>query len=171
MGYVKDERPSTMMVNGFWNVGSYSYKAPRHLDEFVAGLKERKLIGSHCLGCGKVIVPLRNVCGRCHRKMDGRMVVSNRGTVTCFIVSPPLRKGKFTVLGMDPVDAGIIEDGEVIVPVFVRLDGSDSNINTVLMNCDPKEVFIGMRVQIVWAETPEGKLSDLEGVEPVGDGQ
>ena len=167
MGYIKDERPETIGAEGTWNISSYNYKGSRLMEEYVEVLKQKKLIGSLCPGCGKVIVPLRNLCGRCHRKMDGRKIVSNRGTITCFIVSPPMEKGKLKVLGMDPVETGLIKEGEVIIPVFVKFDGADSNTDTILLNVDPKAVHIGMRVQVLWAKEPQGALSDFEGVEPV----
>ena len=62
MGYVKEERPTTISVEGTWNIGSYHYKGSRLLEEYVKGLKQKKLIGSFCPGCGKVIVPPRNLC-------------------------------------------------------------------------------------------------------------
>ncbi len=167
MGYIKDERPETIGAEGTWNISSYNYKGSRLMEEYVEVLKQKKLIGSLCPGCGKVIVPLRNLCGRCHRKMDGRKIVSNRGTITCFIVSPPMEKGKLKVLGMDPVETGLIKEGEVIIPVFVKFDGADSNTDTILLNVDPKAVHIGMRVKVLWAKEPQGALSDFEGVEPV----
>ncbi len=167
MGYIKDERPETIGAEGTWNISSYNYKGSRLMEEYVEVLKQKKLIGSLCPGCGKVIVPPRNLCGRCHRKMDGRKIVSNRGTITCFIVSPPMERGKLKVLGMDPVETGLIKEGEVIIPVFVKFDGADSNTDTILLNVDPKAVHIGMRVQVLWAKEPQGALSDFEGVEPV----
>lgn len=167
MGYIKDERPETIGAEGTWNISSYNYKGSRLMGEYVEVLKQKKLIGSLCPGCGKVIVPPRNLCGRCHRKMDGRKIVSNRGTITCFIVSPPMEKGKLRVLGMDPVETGLIKEGEVIIPVFVKFDGADSNTDTILLNVDPKAVHIGMRVKVLWAKEPQGALSDFEGVEPV----
>ena len=167
MGYIKDERPETIGAEGTWNISSYNYKGSRLMEEYVEVLKQKKLIGSLCPGCGKVIVPPRNLCGRCHRKMDGRKIVSNRGTITCFIVSPPMEKGKLKVLGMDPVETGLIKEGEVIIPVFVKFDGADSNTDTILLNVDPKAVHIGMRVKVLWAKEPQGALSDFEGVEPV----
>jgi uncharacterized OB-fold protein len=167
MPYLKDERPETIMVDGDWQVGAYRYKAPRLLEEFAQGLKEKKLIGSLCRGCGKVIVPPRNLCGRCHRIMDGRIVVSEKGTITCFIISPPAKKGKFKIFGLDPVEMGVIKEDEVIMPVFVQFDGSDSNVATVLYKADPEKVHIGMRVKVLWAKEPLGALSDLEGVEPL----
>lgn len=167
MGYLKDERPQTIMVEGDWQVGAYRYKAPRLLEEYTQGLKQKKIIGSLCLGCGKVIVPPRNICGRCHRRQEERRVVSPIGTITSFVISPPVVRGKYKLFGMDPVDTGALKEGEVLVPVFVRFDGADSNVACLLLNADPDKVHIGMRVKAVWAEKLEGKMSDLEGVEPL----
>jgi hypothetical protein len=163
----KKQRLETMAVEGLWNIGAYHYKAPHLMDEYVQGLKERKLIGTLCRGCGKVIVPPRNICGRCHRKMDGRRVVSNVGTITCFVCSAPMAKGKVKIFGLDPVDMGLVKEGEVVIPVFVKFDGSDSNVHTILIGGDPDKVFIGMRVRAVFAKEPKGALADLEGVEPL----
>lgn len=167
MGYIKDERPETMMVKGEWNIGAYVYKAPRLLEEFTACLKEKKLLGSLCFGCGKVIVPPRATCGRCHMPMEGRRVVSNWGTVSSFIVSPPIVKGKLVMFGLDAVDSGAVKEGDVLIPAFVKFDGSDSNVGTEVLNAKPEDVYVGMRVQAVWAEPTEGKLGDLLGVEPI----
>jgi len=167
MAYLKDERPETMMVEGDWQVGAYRWKAPRLLEEFSAGLKEKKIIGSMCMGCGKVITQPRHLCGRCHRRMDERCVLSDWGTITCFVISPKVEKGKYKLFGMDPVDTGTLKLGEILIPVFVRFDGADSNINCLLLNAKPEEVFIGMRVKVVWAKEPKGQMADLEGVEPI----
>jgi uncharacterized OB-fold protein len=163
----KKKTLETMAVEGDWNVGAYHYKAPTLLPEYAAGLKEGKLIGTQCRGCGKVIVPPRNICGRCHRRMEDRVVVSDKGTVNVFVMSEPVQKGKFKVFNMDPVDMGLLQEGEIIIPVFVRFDGSDSNVHTVLINVDPKKVRVGMRVKAVFAKERKGALSDLEGVEPL----
>jgi len=167
MGYVKDIRKETKMVSGRWEFGAARYKAHGLLQEFVDALKEKKLLGSLCPGCGKVIVPPRRICGRCHLLMDGRQIVSNIGTVTCFLVSPPVEKGKVTMFGMDPVAMGVLKEGEVLIPVFVRFDGSDSNLALVLNDVNPDDAHIGMRVKVVWVEKPQGHLSDIEGVVPL----
>jgi uncharacterized OB-fold protein len=101
--------------------------------------------------------------------MDERVTVSNRGTINCFLVSPAVKKGEFDVMGMDPVEMGVIKEGEVLIPVYVQFDGSYSNVTSILMGVDPKDVYIGMRVQAVWKEETEGALSDLQGVEPIKD--
>jgi len=167
MSYIKDVRPETMMVEGNWAVGYYRYKAPRLLEEFVSGLKDKKLVGSLCLGCGKVIVPPRNICGRCHRRMEERRVVSDWGTITCFVYTPPVKRGKYVLFGLDAVEQGVFKEGEIVIPCFARFDGSDSNVATLLLNADVNKVQIGMRVKAVWAKELKGQLSDLEGVEPL----
>lgn len=167
MQYAKDARPQTMLVDGTWVLSAYHYKGSRLIEEYVKGFKRKKLIGSFCPGCAKVIVPPRNLCGRCHLKMDGRKTVSDKGTITCFVVSPPIQKGQLKVIGMDPVETGLIKEGEVIIPVFVKFDGADSNADTILLNANPEAVHIGMRVKVVWAKKPQGALSDFEGVEPL----
>ena len=55
----------------------------------------------------------------------------------------------------------------MVIPIFVKFDGADSNTDTLLLNADPKAVHIGMRVKVVWAKNPQGALSDVEGVEPI----
>ncbi len=161
------EKQVTMAVEGAWNVGAYKYKGNRLLEEFTDNLKEKRIIGSLCPGCGKVIVPLRNLCGRCHIKMDKRQLVSEKGTITSFVISPPAEKGKYKILGLDPVETGVIGEGEVLIPVFVRFDGSDSNFHSILRGAEPEKVHVGMRVKAVWAEELKGAMSDLEAVEPL----
>lgn len=170
MPYIKEQRKETISVEADWDVGgSTTWKHSTLLQEYAHGLKEKKIIGSLCPGCGKIIVPPRNICGRCHRKMDERMVVSDVGTVTCFVISAPVIKGKTKVMGMDPVEMGLVAEGERVISVYVKFDGADSNIDTELINCKPEEVRVGMRVKAVWAKEPQGKLSDLEAVEPLKD--
>lgn len=163
----KNKVKETMGVQGIWNVGAYRYKAPRLMEEYTQGLKEKKIIGSWCRGCAKVIVPPRNICGRCHRRMDERLEVSQRGTVTSYIISPPMEKGKYKVLGMDPVEMGVVGDKEIIIPAFVRFDGSDSNSQLLMIDADLDSIHVGMRVKAVWADEPQGTLGDLLGVTPL----
>lgn len=167
MGYVKDKRPETMMVTDRWEFGAARYKAHGLLEEFVAALKQKKLLGSLCTSCGKVIVPPRRICGRCHIYMDGRQIVSNIGTVTCFLVSPPVKKDGMKMFGLDPVASGVLKVGEILIPAFVQFDGSDANFALVLSDVKPEDVKIGMRVMIKWVDNPQGHLSDIEGVVPL----
>ncbi len=167
MAEQKKRFPETMMVSGSWNVGAYKYKAPNLMPEYVSHLKEKRIVGSMCPGCGKVIVQPRNICGRCHMRMTERIEVSHIGAINIFVKSEPVTKGKYTIFGMDPIDMGMVAEGEVIMPVFVQFDGANSNVLALLLNADPDKVHNGMRVRAVFAEERTGALGDLMGVEPL----
>nr|MDO8063414.1 zinc ribbon domain-containing protein [Candidatus Freyrarchaeum guaymaensis]HDO81334.1 hypothetical protein [Candidatus Bathyarchaeota archaeon] len=161
------ERKETLAVEDTWPIGAYMYKGPKLYNEIVEGFKRKKIIASLCTGCGRVFFPPRNICGRCWRKIDARREVSDVGTITSFTISPEIKRGQVKVLGLDPVEAGIVKDGERLIMVYVNFDGTDTNYATVLLNAKPEEVHVGMRVKAVWKEKPEGLLSDMEGVEPI----
>lgn len=163
----KEERKETIAVEGEWPIGDYVYKAPTLYKELTEGFKNKKIIGSLCTGCGLVYVPMRSICGRCWRKIEDRVTVSDKGTVTAFTLSQEVKKGQVKVLGFDPIEQGWLKEGERLIMVFVNFDGTDSKYITVLENAKPEEVHIGMRVRVVWKEEPEGKLSDIVGVEPI----
>ena len=156
----------TIITEGEWPIGEYKYKAWKHHKEFTEGLKQKKIVGSICSGCGRIYVPPTYICGRCFRWMDERIVVSDKGVITGFVLSTPMKKG-MKILGMDPVEMGVVAEGEVLIPCLVKFHGSDTIMETMLLNVDPKDVKVGMKVQAVWAKELKGQLSDLEGVEPI----
>ncbi len=169
-GLIKEKFKKTMQVEGEWHVGAYRWKAAKGLlDEFVKYLKERKIMGTLCSGCGRVYVPPRKICVRCFREIKDKVFVSNYGRVLAYLISPPLQKGKVLIAGMDVVAAGILKEGEQIVLAMVRFEGSSSVMVLPLLNCDPDKVRVGMRVKATFADEPKGALSDLLGVEPAED--
>ncbi|MHA2121830.1 MAG: OB-fold domain-containing protein, partial [Promethearchaeota archaeon] len=46
---------------------------------------------------------------------------------------------------------------------MVRIDGSDTAIIYRLLNIQPEEIKIGMKVKIEWEETPKGNPVDIKG--------
>ena len=163
---IKYKTKETIVTEGKWAVGEYEYKAWKHHEEFKEQLKQKKIVGSVCSSCGRVFVPPTYICGRCFRWIDERVVVSDKGIITGFVLSTPMKKGT-KILGMDPVEMGVVAEGEVLIPCIVKFHGSDTIVQTMLLNVDPKNVRVGMKVQAVWAKEPKGQLSDLEGVEPI----
>ncbi|MEM1957545.1 MAG: zinc ribbon domain-containing protein [Archaeoglobaceae archaeon] len=165
---IKEKFKETSRVYGDWNVGAYSWKAPKgYLDEFIAMLKEKKILGSLCRGCGRVYVPPREFCGRCFEKIEEKVTVSNYGKLLAFLVSPPLQKGKVIIAGMDVVAMDILKEGETIVLGIVQFEGSSSKMVLPVLNAKPENLHVGTRVKAVFVEEPKGQLSDLVGVEPV----
>lgn len=164
---IKEKFKETQRVFGEWNVGAYRWKAPKgYIDEFVENFKEKKLLGTLCKGCGRVYFPPREICGRCFEKITEKVFVSNYGKLLAFLVSPPLQKGKVIIAGMDVVAMGVLKEGETIILGIVQFDGTSSKMVLPVLNAKPEDLRIGMRVKAVFAEKPEGKLSDLMGVEP-----
>ncbi|MCX8152706.1 MAG: zinc ribbon domain-containing protein [Archaeoglobaceae archaeon] len=167
---MREKFKETSRIFGEWNVGAYQWKAPKgYLDEFVAMLKQKKLLGTLCKGCGNIYVPPKEICGRCFEKIEDKVFVSNYGRLLAFLVSPPLQKGKVMIAGMDVVEMGILKEGETIILGIVQFDGSSSKMILPVLNTTPEKLRPGMRVRVIFAEEPEGKLSDLRGVEPVED--
>lgn len=165
---IKEKFKETSRVFGEWNVGAYKWKAPEgYLDEFVAMLREKKILGSLCKGCGRVYVPPREFCSRCFEKIEEKVVVSNYGRLLAYLISPPLQKGKVIIAGMDVVAVGILKEGETIVLGIVQFDGSSSKMVLPVLNAKPEKIRVGMKVKAVFVEEPKGQLSDLAGVEPV----
>lgn len=164
---IKEKFKETSRISGDWNVGAYRWKAPKgYLDEYVAMLKEKKILGSLCKGCGRVYVPPREFCGRCFEKIEEKVIVSNYGKLLAFLVSPPLQKGKIMIAGMDVVAMGILREGETVILGIVQFDGSSSKMVLPILNTKPENVRVGMRVKAIFAEETRGQLSDLLGVEP-----
>ena len=167
MGLIKEKFKKTMQIESDWSVGSYKWKAPKgYLDEYVKYLKKRKILGTLCRSCGKIYVPPREFCPRCFEKIDQKVFVSDHGRLVAYLVSPPLRKGKVIIAGMDVVAAGILKEGEQIILGIVRFEGASSVLSITFVNVKPEDVRIGMRVKAVWADEPKGALADLLGVEP-----
>lgn len=93
------------------------------------------LIGSKCGNCGHLYFPQRTVCPTCHRKSIGKMEkVKLKGEGQIFSYSivhdapPQYELMKPYVVGIIELDEGIRVTGQVI-------------------DCDPAEVHIGMRVK------------------------
>jgi len=113
---------------------------------------ERTFFGVRCPKCRKVYVPPRNVCGRCHMKMEERVPVSDEGEiVACAIVE----------FGFVDPNTGIARP----VPygtAFIRLDGADTALPHFLDSVDRAKVKVGARVKAVFEETRTGSIMDIK---------
>jgi hypothetical protein len=57
--------------------------------------------------------------------VDETIVVSDKGVITGFVLSAPMKKVT-KMLGMDPVEMGVVEEGEVLISYLVNFHGSDT---------------------------------------------
>jgi uncharacterized OB-fold protein len=108
--------------------------------QFLADLAGRRLVGSRCSGCARVMVPAQDFCGRCH-SVSG----------TDLVEVPPT--GVLTAITRTPTE----------VLAFVRLDGADTDLLHRIVPADDRTLGIGDRVVAVWAQEPTGTVLDLPG--------
>lgn len=127
-----------------WSVGRYGSKL---LNE----LKEKRFVGIKCPKCGKVYIPPKIACGRCHVEMNEIVPLSDEGEiVACAIIE----------FGFVDPSTGIQRP----VPygyVFVKLDGADSALPHFLDSTDPEKVKVGARVKAVFEEKRVGSIMDV----------
>lgn len=131
----------------------YAYTLSRFGAEFLNSIRdEKKFFGIRCPQCGRVYVPPRSICGRCHVKMEERVPVSDEGEiVACAIVE----------FGFVDPNTGIARP----VPygtAFIRLDGADTALPHFLDSVDRAKVKVGARVKAVFEETRTGSIMDIK---------
>jgi len=132
----------------------YNFWVGQYLDKFFDNLENKKLIGNKCSKCGDVFVPPRKICGKCNVSipLDQNWVnLPETGILKNYTITPyrvndrTHRKAKDLLLGM------------------VQIDGSKTTIVYRLLNLDPKEVKIGMKLKLEWVEKTKGEPSDIKG--------
>ncbi len=101
------------------------------------------MIASRCGVCGKVDLPPRAVCSVCHRKSIGKMQqiqLSGDGEVY-----------SYTTVHEAPSQLEMLKP---YVMVMVRMD-EGVMLTSQLIDCDPKDVRIGMRVRTAFRKVGE----------------
>lgn len=134
-----------------WSVGG-------HMETFIKGLADRKLWGSRCPNCKRVMVPPRKICDRCFCETSEFLEVGPAGTVMSFTVGH---------VEVNRKDGGLEEVEEPEVYALIKPDGADTSFVHRLVGAEPELVSTSMKVTAVWSESPDGDLSDLRYFEPV----
>jgi uncharacterized OB-fold protein len=57
-----------------------------HSKAFDQAIAEDLLIGSHCLVCGNISIPQRQICSNCHSDQVERVQMDGKGTLAAFTV-------------------------------------------------------------------------------------
>ena len=144
-----------VVVNKGFVRADFSFWVSQYMDKFSDAFENKKIIANKCPECRKVYLPPRKICGNCNKTilLDNNWVnLPNTGTllnytITHYRVSDrTARKAKKSqIIGM------------------VQVDGSDTAIIYRLLNIQPEEVKIGMKLKIEWEEKPKGNPSDIKG--------
>ena len=127
------------------------------LGAFFTGLREGRVLGAR-LSDGRVVVPPVEFDPLTHSPVDAAELVEvgTEGTVqTWSWVSEP-------VAGQ-PLD-------QPVAFALVTLDGADAPLLHAVAADGPEAMSTGMRVRVVWAESPEGSITDIAHFVPAGSG-
>ena len=151
------------VTTGTWPLSAYRWKTERFLDRYVEGLKERKLIGLRCAGCGAIYLPPTPICARCHSALrldrdEDWIRVSERGTVITYTV---------TYTAVAPGGLRELSPEERRIFALVQPDGADTHLLLEIKESSEEAVHVGMRVQAVFVEETRGVLADLAYFKPI----
>jgi hypothetical protein len=123
-----------------WSLGEY-------VGKFYEGLKQKKILGSKCSKCGKVMVPPCVVCGVCFEEAKEFVEIKDEGEVATFTVINFRYPGQFLT---PPYAVAII-----------KLFGSDTRFHHLIKG-DLEKLKIGSTVKAKWKDERVGSFFDIE---------
>ncbi len=133
----------------------FAFWVGQYMDRFYDALENKRFIGNKCPECGKIFVPPRKTCGKCNKTipLDKNWVnLPETGTLLNYTVTYYKVNERTTRKVKKPQIIGMIQ-----------IDGSNTGIVYRLLNVDPDDVKVGMKVKVVWEEKTKGDPSDIKG--------
>ncbi len=131
----------------------YDYALGEVAGHFMSGLKEGKILATHCSTSGLTYLPPRAYCERSFAKCDGWVEAGLEGVIETSTIVVRGFEGK----RKPPVAIA-----------FVRLDGTDSAIGNYVDDLDltdydaaMKKLAPGQRVRARFGEAREGRITDF----------
>ncbi len=137
-----------------WSVGLYG---SRFFQEI---MKNRRFVGIRCIGCGKVYVPPRRVCGPCFAELTELVSLSDTGVITAFsVVNYPFIDPNTGTQRPIPYTYG-----------YIKLDGADNIFSHIINETDLSKIRVGMKVQAVFKNPAdmEGNIQDIKHFKIIG---
>jgi len=130
-----------------WSVGEIGSK-------FFSELRDHKKIwGTRCPACKKILVPARKICGQCFEETNDWVQVGSEGALQTYTV---VRYSS----GVQPLEPPF---GYAII----LLDGADTGMTHLLYGSDPSQWRVGIRVQAVFRDKREGNILDISYFQPI----
>ncbi|MGZ5301169.1 MAG: Zn-ribbon domain-containing OB-fold protein [Actinomycetota bacterium] len=129
---------------------SYEWDAGEAMGAFLEGLRDGRIVATHCVACERTLVPPRKFCERCFRPTDRWVEVADTGVVETFSICHV----SWDMRVLDPPE----------LPAVIRLDGaSQGGFLHKLGEVSPDDLRIGMAVEAVWRPLQErtGSILDI----------
>jgi uncharacterized OB-fold protein len=126
---------------------------------FFDAFQEKRIMGTRCAQCERVLVPARSFCSRCFLDVNEWVQVMDEGTLRTWVLInfPYADQPK-----EPPYIIGVID-----------LEGADTSFTHFVGGLDSyeiddlqKTVRIGMRVKALWSEKREGNIFDIAYFKP-----
>ncbi|MBI4671331.1 MAG: Zn-ribbon domain-containing OB-fold protein [Chloroflexi bacterium] len=131
----------------------FNYAAGEAASRFLIALRdEKKIWGTRCPSCQRVLVPARSFCPRCFVDTTEWIEVGPTGTVSAF--APVFHLA-------DPSGFG---NPKGLSAALIRLDGADTALAHFIGETDAPQ--IGLRVVAVFAESRSGHILDIAYFKP-----
>jgi len=142
-----------VIISGEINI-PYKWSAGLAGSRFFEELCDNKrIMGTKCSKCGRVMIPPRIFCEECFVDTDEWVEVSSRGKLVtfgdCYLSTDGKKLDKPWMLGI------------------IRLDGADGGLVHYIGEAKPDELKIGMRMEAVFKEKREGNILDIMYFRPV----
>ncbi len=150
---MSQEKPEGKVMEGDITV-PYKWTTGEAIGTFLTRLRDdRRIMGTRCPECGKVLVPPQEFCAACFIDTKEYVGVADEGTIETYtVVRAPL-----VWRPSDPPYA----------IAAIRLDGADTELLHLVKTEDYDTLKMGMRVRAVWSEERKGSLFDIEHFEPI----
>lgn len=112
----------------------------------------KRIMGTKCPKCGRVLVPPRIFCEECFVDCEEWVQVSSKGELVTFGESYLGTDGSWL---KEPWILGII-----------KLDGADGGLIHRIGEAKPEELEIGMRMEAIFNEKRKGDIGDIKYFRP-----
>jgi uncharacterized protein len=140
-------------IEGKWNF-NYTYFAGESASRFFMELREnRRIMGTRCTKCEKLLVPARAYCDTCMAKTDEWAEVGPEGTLETFTIIAT------AFPGLPPPP---------IVMAYVTLDGADTALINLVHGLDLTDIELAAqklntlpRVRVEFTDEPQGRITDF----------
>lgn len=142
-----------LTVPGHWSF-DYNYFAGSAATRFFHELKvNRRIMGTLCPRCGRILVPARGFCDACFVETTEWREVGNHGTVEAFTIITSAFPG--------------LPDPPVVVG-YVLLDGASSAVLNLIRGVDLSDLDVagrllvsGPSVTVEFSDEPQGRITDF----------
>ena len=126
---------------------------------FFEGLTEKKIYGTRCHKCDRVLVPARTFCPRCFVDTDEWLEVAQEGIVKSW----SLTNYRYFAQPIEPP----------FISALIQLDGTDTGFLHLIGGFDltnleevRSKIKNGMRVKAVWEDERLGGILDIKHFAP-----